>query len=134
MSSIDYNGLKVLIVDDQTDVLMILRNMLSELGVNQIFEASSGGEADMFLDTAADMINLIICDWNLPEKSGLDLFQKVREDMPNVPFIMVTGRSDINSVMNAKNCGVHAYIRKPFSLSELEKKIQRTVQDGVKAA
>lgn len=126
----DYNSVKVLIVDDQADVLMIMRNMLQELGVNQIFEASNGGEADIFIETAMDMINLIICDWNMPEKDGFEVLKKVKKINPGVPFLMITGRGDIGSVMNAKNAGVNGYIRKPFSLVQLDKKISHMMEEA----
>lgn len=127
MNKIDYNSLKILIVDDQQDVLAILRNMLQELGVNQVFEASGGEEAASFMDVAFEMVNLVLCDWNLPERSGIDLLEKAKALNPDVPFVMITGRSDIQSVKQAKDSGVDGYIRKPFSLTELERKIQRTI-------
>lgn len=127
MKKPDYNRIKILIVDDQHDVLIILRNMLHELGVNQIFEASSGEDADAFMDTAFEMVNLVLCDWNMADKSGLDVLKKAKDLNPLVPFVMITGRSDIKSVMKAKDSGVDGYIRKPFSLRELERKIQHVV-------
>ena len=127
----DYNSIKVLIAEDQQDVLMILRNMLQELGVNQIFEASNGEEADVFIETAIDMINLVIADWNMPIKDGLSVLEKVKTLNPGMPFIMITGRSDVNSVMGAKKAGVDGYIRKPFSLSELDKKVSYLMENSL---
>ena len=102
------------------------RKMLKELGLNQVFEAPNGREAMKLLDSAGDMIDLIMCDWNMPEMTGLELLQQVRTIGLNVPFLMVTGRADMDSVMEAKGAGVTAYIAKPFSQLQLEAKLRAT--------
>lgn len=117
-------GLKVLVVDDQQEVRSMLRSMLAELGITQIFEAADGKEALIFTDNAMDMIDVVICDWNMPKLSGLELLRQMRSVDPNVPFLMITGRSDIESVSQAKANGVTAYIRKPFSPAHLEIKLR----------
>ncbi|HNQ92006.1 MAG TPA: response regulator [Alphaproteobacteria bacterium] len=118
------SGLRVLVVDDQQEVRSMLRSMLTELGITQIFEASDGKEAMVFTDSAMDMIDVVICDWNMPKMSGIELLRQMRSVFPNVPFLMVTGRSDIESVSQAKANGVTAYIRKPFSPAHLEIKLR----------
>lgn len=116
--------LKILIVDDQQDVRAMLRSMLGELGITQIFEAADGKEAMTFTDAALDMIDIVICDWNMPKLSGIELLRQMRSVTPNVPFLMITGRSDLDSVAEAKASGVSAYIRKPFSPAQLEVKLR----------
>lgn len=116
--------LKILVVDDQLEVRAMIRNMLTELGITQIFEASDGKEAMIFTDSAMDMIDIVICDWNMPKMSGIDLLKQMRSVYPEVPFLMITGRSDVESVSIAKSSGVTAYIRKPFSPAHLEIKLR----------
>lgn len=116
--------LKVLVVDDQSDARSMVRGMLSELGITQIFEASDGREAMAFTDAAMDMIDVVICDWNMPKMNGIDLLRQMRTVMPELPFLMLTGRGDLDSVAEAKSCGVTAYIRKPFSPANLEIKLR----------
>ncbi len=116
--------LKVLVVDDQPDARALVRGMLGELGVTQIFEAADGKEAMSFTDAAMDMIDVIICDWNMPKMSGIELLRQMRSVSYDVPFLMVTGRSDLDSVASAKSSGVTAYIRKPFSPAHLEVKLR----------
>lgn len=124
MSFDEFNKLKVLIVDDQQDARVILRNMLGEFGVNQMFEAANGKEADDFIRNARELINFVICDWNMPELTGIEVLNKLRSVDPNIPFLMVTGRGDAGSVQKAKKSGVSAYIRKPFSPAQLEAKVR----------
>lgn len=116
--------LKVLIVEDQSDARALLRNVLGELGVTQIFEAKDGGEALRFMDSAFDFVNLVICDWNMPKMSGMEFLRQLRTVDANVPFLMVTGRCDMDSVIEAKGSGVSGYIRKPYSPAQLEAKLR----------
>lgn len=117
-------SLRILVVDDQMEVRSMLRGMLGELGITQIFEAGDGKEAMVFTDNAMDMIDVVICDWNMPKLSGIDLLRQMRSVYPSVPFLMITGRSDVESVSQAKASGVTAYIRKPFSPAHLEVKLR----------
>jgi two-component system chemotaxis response regulator CheY len=118
------NGMKILLVEDQAEARAMMRNMLLEMGVNQIFEAPDGREALKFIDNAFDFIDLIICDWNMPAMSGVELLRQLRTVDPSMPFLMVTGRTDLESVIEAKSSGVTAYIRKPFSPKQLEAKLK----------
>ncbi len=120
---LDLQKLHVLIVEDNARTLKLIQVVLKDMGVGQSFTAKDGREAQMFLDGAGDLINLIICDWNMPRMTGLDLLKQVRMNYPEMPFLMVTARGDIDSVMAAKKSGVSAYIVKPFSPAELEQKV-----------
>ena len=116
--------LKILLVEDQLEARTMMRNMLLEFGVTQIFESGDGREALSFIDSAFDFIDLIICDWNMPNMTGVELLRQLRTVDPDMPFLMVTGRGDMESVVDAKSAGVTGYIRKPFSPKELEAKIR----------
>lgn len=120
--------MKILLVEDQQEARAMIRNMLAELGITQIFEASDGRQAMEFLDSAYDFINVVICDWNMPSMSGLELLKQIRSVDPSIPFLMVTGRGDKGSVIEAKVSGVTAYIRKPFSAKEMEAKLRIIIQ------
>lgn len=119
-----FQQLKVLIVEDQAEARGMLKNMLSLIGVHQIFEASDGKVALNFIDDAFDFIDMIICDWNMPEMDGAELLRQVRSTGEQIPFLMITGRGDKESVMTAKQHGVNGYIRKPFSSVQLEAKLR----------
>lgn len=117
----------VLVADDQSAFRSTIKKMLKDLKIQQVFEASSGREALKLLDSAPEMIDLVLCDWNMPSMSGLDLLRQVRSVGLDVPFVMVTGRADKDSVISAKDAGVTAYISKPFSSGQLEAKIRVAV-------
>ncbi len=116
--------LKILIIDDQSDARALLRNMLNEMGIHQIFEAEDGRQALSFIDAAFDFVDLVICDWNMPNITGVELLRQLRSVDPDLPFLMVTGRGDMDSVVEAKSSGVSGYIRKPFSSAQFEAKLR----------
>ena len=120
---IDLQKLHVLVVEDNPRTLKLIQAVLKDMGVGQAFTATDGREAQTFLDGGGDLINLIICDWNMPRMSGLELLKEVRVSRPDMPFLMVTARGTIDSVMAAKKNGVSAYVVKPFSPAELEQKV-----------
>ena len=125
---------RVLIVEDQQEARAILRLMLGELGITQIYEASDGKQASEFMDAAAEMVDMIVCDWNMPNMSGIELLKEMRKKSVNVPFLMVTGRGDMSSVVDARDGGVSGYIKKPFSPAQLEVKLRVCMERQKKAA
>src|ERR1700742_1227086 len=116
-------NMREVIVDDYTTMLRILRNLLRQLEINNVEEATDGETAlHMMQMTPPD---LIISDWNMVPMTGLDLLRKVRADarLRHIPFIMVTAESKTENVIAAKQAGVSNYIVKPFNADTLRAKI-----------
>jgi len=120
---LDLAKVKVLIVDDEAYALKLLRMLLTDMGITQIFTASNGRDALKFLGDCEDLVNLVLCDWNMPQMDGKTLLQQIRTVNPDLLFVMVTGRATVDSVREARDLGVNAYIAKPFSPVQLEQKI-----------
>lgn len=120
--------LKVLAVDDNDQARNLLRMTLRELGIDQIFTAKDGREALDFLGDCEEMINVIICDWNMPRVTGLEILRQVRTVDADIPFMMVTGAADPNSVSIAKENGVTSYLAKPYTQGDLEKKLKQILR------
>lgn len=116
-------GLGVLCVEDSQEMRKILQGMLTDIGIHQVFMAKDGVEALLFLGDCGDMIDMVLADWNMPFMDGAELLRQVRSADPDVPFVMITGRADKESVLEARNSGVSGYIAKPFSAEQLEKKL-----------
>ena len=121
---VDMAKVRILVIEDQDEARTMMKQMLTEIGVNQIFEASDGREGMGFLDMAEDMVDIVLCDWNMPSMSGLELLKQLQSVGCELPFVMITGRGDRNSVFQAKGAGVDGYILKPFSLVQLEAKLR----------
>lgn len=116
--------LNVLVVDDQPATLEIISDMLKSVGINHVTTTSRPGKAlNLLRSPEGHAVDVILCDWSMPGMSGLELLRQVRAVRPELPFFMVTGSADVSSVVAAKDCGVTAYIRKPFSAGELHKKL-----------
>ena len=115
--------LKVLLVEDNLEAMQLLKMVLRELGLGQVFSAGDGAEAKAFLATAHELVDLIICDWRMPRMSGIELLEQVRMNYPAMPFMMVTANRDIDSVKAARGLGVNAYIAKPYAPEQLESKL-----------
>jgi two-component system chemotaxis response regulator CheY len=116
--------LRILVIDDSTEAVNLVRTMLQELGVHQVFTSKDGRDALDFLGVCDELVDVILCDWNMPRVNGIELLRQVRTVDPQFPFIMVTGTADVQSVREARAAGVTGYILKPFSKQELEKKLR----------
>ena len=116
-------NMRVVIVDDYTTMLRILRNLLRQLEINNVEEANDGDTAYQLMQKNPP--ELVISDWNMVPVTGLDLLRKVRADakLKHIPFIMVTAESKTENVITAKQAGVSNYIVKPFNADTLRAKI-----------
>lgn len=101
-------------------------HILRALEFESIAVASNGATAWQMLTTTP--FDLIICDWQMPGMSGLQLLQRVRssEEHRDLPFIMVTGVADRENVVAAVEAGVNNYIVKPFSRDSVLKALKET--------
>lgn len=126
--SVDKN-MNVLIVDDYKTMLRIIRNLLKQLGFNNVDEATDGSMALQMLRVGN--YGLIISDWNMEPMTGLQLLREVRADakLKSIPFIMVTAESKSENVIAAKEAGVSNYIVKPFNAETLKTKMSSVLGD-----
>ena len=117
----------ILIVDDCKTMLRIVRNLLKQIGFDNVDEALDGHEALEKLKFST--YHLVISDWNMEPMNGLDLLREVRavRHYKELPFIMVTAESKSESVMAAKEAGVSNYIVKPFDGTTLKTKLQHVL-------
>jgi two-component system, chemotaxis family, chemotaxis protein CheY len=117
-------GIRVLIVDDYKTMLRIIRNLLKQVGFENVDEACDGSSALQAL--RANTYGLVISDWNMEPMTGLQLLKEVRADakLSHLPFIMITAESKTENVIAAKQAGVNNYIVKPFNAETLRDKLQ----------
>jgi two-component system, chemotaxis family, chemotaxis protein CheY len=122
-------SMQILIVDDYKTMLRIVRNLLNQLGFNNVDEATDGSTALQKLRERN--FGLVISDWNMEPMTGLQLLKEVRADMKlkGMPFIMVTAESKTENVVAAKEAGVNNYIVKPFNAATLKQKIASVIGD-----
>ncbi len=119
MASIDLSK-PVLIVDDYKTMLRIIRNLLKQLGFENIEEASDGNQA---LKKLRDKrYGLVISDWNMRPMSGMELLQQVRSDahLDEVPFVMIAAENKAENAKAARRAGASGYLVKPFNAVTLK--------------
>ncbi|GAB6176379.1 chemotaxis response regulator CheY [Desulfobaculum senezii] len=122
--AIDKN-MRVLVVDDFSTMRRIVKNILRQLGFNNIVEADDGSTAWEVLNK--DKIDFIVSDWNMPEMPGIDLLRKVRasEEFADIPFLMVTAEGLQENIIEAVQAKVSNYIVKPFTAETMNQKIEK---------
>ncbi|WP_029005572.1 response regulator [Azorhizobium doebereinerae] len=116
-------SMPVLVVDDYKTMVRIIRNLLKQIGFEDVDEASDGTEA--FTKLKERQYGLVISDWNMEPMTGYELLKRVRDDadLSAIPFIMVTAEAKSENVIAAKKAGVSNYIVKPFNAQTLKGKI-----------
>ena len=123
-------SMPVLVVDDYSTMVRIIRNLLGQLGFADVDDARDGQSA--LAKMHSRRYGLVISDWNMEPMTGYDLLRQVRADpgLGEIPFIMVTAESKTENVIAAKKAGVSNYIVKPFNAQTLQSKIQSVFPDN----
>ena len=121
-------NIKILIVDDFATMRKVIRNILKQLGYENIVEAEDGALGLRTLKS--QKIDFVICDWNMPNMTGLELLKAVRADadIGTTPFLMVTAEALQENVVAAVKAGVSNYIVKPFTAEILNEKITKILE------
>jgi two-component system chemotaxis response regulator CheY len=122
-------SMSVLVVDDYNTMIRIIRNLLKQLGFENIDDASDGSAA--LNKMRGKKYGLVISYWNMEPMTGYELLKEVRQDpaLARTPFIMVTAESKTHNVIAAKKAGVSNYIVKPFNAQTLQSKIEAVFGD-----
>lgn len=120
--SVDKN-MSILVVDDYNTMRRIIKNLLKQLGFENVDEATDGANALAKLKEKP--FNMVISDWNMEPMTGFELLKAVRADdkLKDLPFLMVTAESKPENVVAAKQAGVSNYIVKPFNAETLKGKL-----------
>ena len=114
---------RALVADDSSTMRKIVLRSLHECGIDDITEVGNGDDAiQRFGEGEYD---LVVTDWNMKGKSGLDLIQSIRGSGNDVPIIMVTTESEKSRVLAAIQAGVSDYLVKPFTAEVLREKIEK---------
>lgn len=121
-------NIKILVVDDFATMRKVIRNLLKQVGYENIAEAEDGVLALRVLKS--QKVDLVISDWNMPNMTGLELLKAVRadEDLKATPFLMVTAEALQDNVIAAVKAGVSNYIVKPFTAEVLNDKITKILE------
>ncbi|MCT4604417.1 MAG: sigma-54 dependent transcriptional regulator [Marinifilum sp.] len=120
---ISVSNLRILILDDE----QLVRDELSEFLIDpnfQILKAETPSEAFEIMDR--NEVHIAIVDVNLPEMSGLEVLEKIKKDYSDIEVIMISGYSEMDSVIHSMRLGASDFFTKPFRLRDVEHAIERT--------
>lgn len=118
-------SIRILIVDDFPTMRRIVRNLLKDLGFENVDEAEDGAQALEKLQSGN--FKLILSDWNMPNMDGLTMLSQIRSDpaLAKIPVLMVTAEAKKENIVAAAQTGATGYVVKPFTAAVLEEKLQK---------
>lgn len=114
---------KVLVVDDSGTMRKIIARALNAVGFSEVVEAADGNEG--FQAFQREPFKLVLTDWNMPNKSGIELTSEIRATGSKVPIFMVTTEGEKDRVLTAIQAGISDYLVKPFSAEVLREKLAK---------
>ncbi|WP_392432555.1 chemotaxis response regulator CheY [Yersinia sp. HM-2024] len=119
------NKLRFLVIDDFATMRRIVRNLLKDLGFDNVEEAEDGHDALGKLRESA--FDFVISDWNMPNIDGLQLLNEIRKDpnLSHLPVLMVTAEAKKENIIAAAQAGANGYVVKPFTAATLEEKLNK---------
>jgi len=118
-------NLKFLVVDDFSTMRRIVRNLLKELGYNNVDEAEDGAQGLQKLKNG--QFDFVVSDWNMPNMDGLQMLQAIRADptLAKLPVLMVTAEAKKENIIAAAQAGANGYVVKPFTSVTLDEKLTK---------
>jgi two-component system, NtrC family, response regulator HydG len=119
---------KILIIDDDKDLCFVLKRFLSKHGF-EVLEATTGRAALEILDSVEP--NLILCDFRLEDMSGSSILRKIKEKIPTVPVIIITGYSNIKTAVEVMKLGAMDYVTKPLLPDEILLTIKKALNASI---
>lgn len=123
----------ILVVDDHSLTRAMVREILKGLGFENVIQAENGTNAVKKI--FEEHVDLVICDWNMPTFSGLEVLRQVRADprFRELPFLMLTAEAYRENVTEAVKAGVSDYMIKPFTAEILANKVQSVLMKNQKS-
>jgi two-component system, chemotaxis family, chemotaxis protein CheY len=117
--------MKILVVDDFSTMRRIVKNVLKQLGYDNVEEAEDGNQALSKLKAGG--FGFMVSDWNMPNMDGLDLLKSIRADaaLKDLPILMVTAEAEKEKVITAIQAGVNSYVVKPFTAEVFSEKMEK---------
>lgn len=124
---------KVLVIDDENDILLIIKSALHEEGYD-VTTANNGYDGLALAEDASP--DLIILDIMMPEMDGFEVLQQLKENekTAQIPVVILTGLSSKDKIREALNKGIDYYIVKPFEYQDLVSKVKIAIDDAERSA
>ncbi len=117
---------RFLIAEDNEDSATLMQDILQDLGAKIVDMAKDGKEAFDAIKRAKEPYDIVLCDWDMPELTGIEVHQKAKASntLRNAHFVMVTATSEASRIKQAVKQGINDYIVKPVDMNILDGKIK----------
>lgn len=117
--------IKILVVDDSVGIRLAAKKVFQNLGFKNVSVADDGTTA--LDELKKEPFDLVVADWNMPQMSGVDLLKAMRAEsaLNDIPFLLVTGEENQDSLMEAMRAGISNFMTKPYDAKVLSEKIER---------
>ncbi|MBY0471042.1 response regulator [bacterium] len=126
---------QVVVVDDDADALSMVMEYLNKLGFRDIKAFNEGASAVEYMLQNHESVSIVISDWEMPGMSGVELLRTLRShtQLHQIPFLMITSQSSMDrmKVMQAARANVDQYLLKPFTVSDLKKRVDLLLKKSV---
>jgi DNA-binding NtrC family response regulator len=121
----------IVVIDDDSITLELVQIILEEVTSGEIYTFSNSKQALAHVKSEKmNQISLVICDWLMPDVSGLDILAALRKSKPNCPFLMITANATKQLVVDSMRLGATDFIVKPFHTNDLLTKVERLIRDA----
>lgn len=121
----------IVVIDDDKITLELVQLILEEVISGDIFVFSDSKQAlDYVQSDSMDNISLVICDWLMPDISGLDILAALRKSKHHCPFLMLTANATKKLVVDSMRMGATDFIVKPFPTNDLLTKVEKLIRDA----
>src|SRR3954463_11667638 len=116
----------ILVIDDDVDICTLLNRFLSKNGFNVTTAYTGKSALESIINNVPD---IVLCDFRLEDMNGSDLLEKIKQNNPHVPVIIMTGYSDVRTAVNIMKSGAFDYVTKPLLPEEILLTLKRALND-----
>jgi len=121
----------IVVIDDDKITLELVQSILEEVISGEIFVFSDSKRALSYVQSESmENISLVICDWLMPDVSGLDILSALRKSRPKIPFLMLTANATKKLVVDSMRMGATDFVVKPFHTNDLLSKVEKIIRDA----
>jgi len=115
-------GLKVLVVDDEEDILEVIQDRLEAYGFTVV---TAGNGVEALRKLSMEKFDGIFLDVKMPDMGGIEALEEIRKRDKKIPIIIITSSTTKDSALEAMAKGANDYVLKPFEWEELKAKIEK---------
>lgn len=125
--AVDFRAMRVLVIDDEDFIRRLIARVLYQLGIKQVVEARDGAEALVLIKQPKTIVDVIICDLEMPKMDGIEFVRQLRSDenvtVSRTPILILTGHSVEKNIEEVVELGIHGFLAKPVSTGVLEERL-----------